>query len=122
MRRILFLLTLSLYAWSVLEMHEWMHVPTVVVHLLEHHSDLGHHDEGGAHHTHADLPADEHDHSPFDEGCADELCACGGVAVIPMRQTVRLSAPSAAVELAGAEVLASLATYQGAKWNPPKRG
>ena len=44
MRTLLFTFTLVLYGFSAMDMHEWVRVPQVFVHLLEHHSAFGHHD------------------------------------------------------------------------------
>ena len=35
MRRLLFLFTLALYAWSAMELHEWVRVPETLVHLVQ---------------------------------------------------------------------------------------
>jgi hypothetical protein len=122
MRHLLFLLTLALYGSSAMELHEWVRVPQVVMHLLEHHSDLGHHDEEGAGHHTDELPGEAHDHSPFDEGCAHEFCACGGLALLPMRSVMAWMPPMSGSELRTAEVEAYIASYSGSKWNPPKHG
>lgn len=120
MRRILFLLTLALYAWSATEMHEWVRVPKVVLHLLEHHSDFGHHDEEGEGGHHDELPGEEHDHSPFDEGCSDEFCACSGIALVPLRHNIRLVLSRASIELSPAEETLHFVSFSGSKWNPPR--
>lgn len=115
MRRALFALTLSLYAFSVLDLHEWAHVPQSIVHWLEHHSDLGHHDEAtGQHHT-------EHgDHDPF--GC-DEHGTCtafAGVGIEVEPGTVTLIIPEAAHAMAVPFDEGAVTAFSGSKWNPPK--
>ncbi len=125
MRRILFLLTLALFSWSALEMHEWVRVPEVLAHMLEHHSDLGHHDDGDGHC--ADEPATErghahdhdHDHSPFAGGCHGDACSTGAV-VLPVQYFASIPMPSPSVQQVGGEVEAYVASFQGSKWNPPK--
>ena len=115
MRRAAFLLTLALYAFSVLDLHEWAHVPQSIAHWLEHHSDLGHHDEdGGQHH-------DEHgDHDPF--GC-DEHGACTafsttGIAMEPQPLVLTVAPISHTIAVPYDE--GALAAFSGSKWNPPK--
>ena len=116
MRRLLFLLTLALYGYSATDMHEWVHVPQVVAHLLEHHSDLGHHDEDiGSHHD----PAGHHD--PFSEDCQGEFCACGGlVAVAPVPVGHLLSLAPLSVTVGGALQAVVPCAFTGNVWNPPK--
>lgn len=117
MRRLLFALTLALYAFSVSDLHEWAHVPQTIAHWLEHHTDLGHHDEEAGHHH------DEHgDHDPF--GC-DEHGTCTAFASVG----AMTSAPSMYLCIAVAGHLLAmpadeeaLAAYSGSKWNPPKLG
>ncbi|MBK6831520.1 MAG: hypothetical protein IPG92_12655 [Flavobacteriales bacterium] len=113
--RLLFLLTLAVYGFSATDMHEWAHVPATVVHWVEHHTDLGHHDEETGHHH------DEHgDHSPF--GC-DEHGTCTafgsvGLAMEPHAVSMQVSVidrPAAVPVDEGA-----LAAFSGSKWNPPK--
>lgn len=120
MRRALFFLALALYSWGTLEMHEWVRVPGVVLHLLEHHSDLGHHDEDGPGHRHADLPPGEHDHSPFDDGCNEQFCGCSSQALLPLRDAITFAIPSPAVRLLTSDVEARVASFSGSKWNPPR--
>lgn len=116
MHRFLFLVTLALYGFSAMDLHEWTQVPRVIVHLLEHHSDLGHHDEvvNGQH---------EHDgdHDPFDDGCHEEFCACGGPAFLPMHQRVSIVRSDVAMTLIGPAINARLNSYSGKVWNPPKQ-
>ena len=122
MRRALFALTLFIYGFSATEMHEWLRVPQVLAHILEHHSDLGHHDEDGEGHQHADLPPGEHDHTPFDDGCTDAFCACSGAAFVPTGQQIRLLFVATVRELRPHEKQAHAASFSGSKWNPPKLG
>jgi hypothetical protein len=121
MRRIFFLLTLGLYAWSATEMHEWVRMPQVLSHLLEHHSDFGHHDGDGTQHDHGALPASEHDHSPFDDGCGHEFCACGASALIATRpQVLLVAAVGAVLSVENTAVGTYIDSYSGSKWNPPR--
>lgn len=115
--RMSFALVLALYAFSVLDLHEWAHVPQTLTHWLEHHTDLGHHDEEtGEHH-------DEHgDHDPF--GC-DEHGTCTAFAFVGMAvetHPVQLHVPGAALMTAAPMEEGALAAYSGSKWNPPKLG
>lgn len=120
MRRALFLFTLVLYAWSATEMHEWVRVPQVVTHLLEHHSDFGHHDPAGPGHHHDDVPDHEHDHSPFDDGCHDEFCACSSPVLIATVPQLALTVPDQALELAPVYRESDIISFSGSKWNPPR--
>ncbi len=116
MRRLLFLLTLAVYGFSAMDMHEWVRVPQVVVHLLEHHSDLGHHDEDtGSHHD-----SDGHQ-DPFSEDCHGEFCACGGlVAVVPVPAVHLLSLTPLSVTFDAAFLPMAPCAFSGNVWNPPK--
>lgn len=126
MRRILFLLTLVLFSWSTLEMHEWTRVPEVLAHMLEHHSDLGHQDDADGHC--ADEPKSardhahdhDHDHSPFAGGCHGDACAADMFAGLPIQYATRFVVPAPGVQLIGTDVEAHLASFSGSKWNPPK--
>lgn len=115
MRRLLFILTLGVYGFSAMELHEWAHIPATVVHWLEHHTDLGHHDEDLGHHH------DEHgDHSPF--GC-DEHGTCTafgfvGLMMEPQIATIHLPVVERPVAVPFDE--GALAAFSGSKWNPPK--
>jgi hypothetical protein len=114
MRR-LFALTLALYAFSVLDLHEWAHVPQSIAHWLEHHSDLGHHDEDlGEHHS-------QHgDHDPF--GC-DEHGSCTAFAFVGLvsePRPVPLAVPIIGRPVAVPVDEGALAAFSGSKWNPPK--
>ena len=116
MRRYLFLLTLALYGFSAMDLHEWVRVPQVVLHLLEHHSDLGHHDENGA--DHGDT---EHDHTPFDEDCHGEFCACSGMIALPSDQRAWVvSLIPLTTTLGVAELPIASGAFTGGVWNPPK--
>lgn len=115
--RYLFALTLALCAFSVLDLHEWAHVPATMVHWVEHHTDLGHHDEeSGEHH-------DEHgDHDPF--GC-DEHGTCTAFAFVglvaePHATVIVVPVVERPMSMPVEE--GALAAYSGSKWNPPKLG
>lgn len=116
MRQLLFALTLAVYGFSAMDLHEWVHVPQVVAHLLEHHSDLGHHDEDtGTHHD----PAGHQD--PFSKDCHGEFCACGGFAAIvpgPVGQLVTLA--PLATPMGGLLLTSAPSAFTGNVWNPPK--
>lgn len=120
MRRFLFVITLGLYAFSALELHEWLHVPQVVVHFLEEHTsetfhDLFHEDHTVAHEH------DEHDHDPFDEDCHGEFCACSGfVALSPVHDRLRISPVPFATEMGGDVLNVAPCGFAGNVWNPPK--
>ncbi len=117
MRRCLFLLTLALYGFSAMDLHEWARVPQVVLHLLEHHSDLGHHDEEGSDHGH---DAD-HDHTPFDEDCHGEFCACIGLVALPTDgRPLLISIVPLKTTLGMAELPIASGAFTGGVWNPPK--
>lgn len=124
MQRLLFLLTLALFSWSALEMHEWVRVPKVIAHIVEHHSDLGHQDDAEGHC--ADEPlADrdhehDHDHSPFAGGCHGDACAAGALVGLPIQYATAITVPAPGVLLIGTDVEARLASFSGSKWNPPK--
>ena len=110
-----FALTIALYAFSVLDLHEWAHVPATVVHWVEHHTDLGHHDEAaGQHH-------DEHgDHDPF--GC-DEHGNCTAFAFVGMMlepQPNTLHIPVIDRPTAVPVDESARDAFSGSKWNPPK--
>lgn len=115
--RHLFSLTLALYAFSVLDLHEWAHVPQSVVHWLEHHTHTGHHGEDGDHHH------DEHgDHDPF--GC-DEHGACTAftfVGLVTEPRTMAWFVPVAAHKAAIPVDEGVTCAHTGSKWNPPKLG
>ncbi|MBL7939366.1 MAG: hypothetical protein JNL43_08405 [Flavobacteriales bacterium] len=115
--RPLFALTLALYAFSVLDLHEWAHVPQTIAHWIEHHTDFGHHDEEtGQHH-------DEHgDHDPF--GC-DEHGACTAFAFVGLATEYKpISIVISMVDHHTAVPVdeGALSAYSGSKWNPPKLG
>lgn len=120
MRRALFLLTLVLYAWSAMEMHEWVRVPQVVNHILVHHSDFGHHDPDGPGHHHKDVPDQEHSHTPFNDGCHDAFCVSGGMPLIATLPKYSLVPPSMALELMPVYTESGITSFSGSKWNPPK--
>ena len=116
MRRLLFLLTLALYGFSAMDMHEWVRVPQVVLHLLEHHSDLGHHDnESGEHQDH------DGDHSPFGTDCHGEFCACSGmIALLTDQRSLHISLVPITTTLGAAELPIASGAFTGGVWNPPK--
>lgn len=118
MRRLLFSLTFLIYGFSAMDLHEWVRVPQVVLHLLEHHSDLGHHHDAPAQHDHEDSG----DHNPFGhEG--HEACGAGTLVSLPSDpSSLTLIVPSSACALAPAEVSMALSAFSGSKWNPPKLG
>lgn len=99
-----------------MDMHEWVRVPQVLVHLLEHHSDLGHHDEDtGEHHGH------ESDHDPFAEDCHGEFCACSGmVALTPASSGHLLSSAMLTTTVGASTCPLALNAFSGNVWNPPK--
>ncbi len=125
MRRMFFLLALGLFSWSALEMHEWVRVPEVLAHMLEHHSDLGHQDHANGHcaneplATHDHTHDHDHDHSPFAGGCHGDACAVGMV-TLPMYYAVSIIIPAAGSQVIGSDIEARLASFSGSKWNPPK--
>lgn len=117
--RLLAILTLSLYGFTAVDMHTWVRVPQVVLHLLEHHSDFGHHHESAVEHGHAD---DEDGHNPFDQ---DDHGACGALSLVSLpihAEGLTLAAPFAEATFGAVERTGALASYSGSKWNPPKLG
>ncbi|MEO8589760.1 MAG: hypothetical protein ABI432_10355 [Flavobacteriales bacterium] len=117
MRRALFLIALALYGFSAMDMHEWVRVPHVLVHLLEHHSDLGHHDAEGTGHHH-DKPGD---HDPFGGGCHEVFCACNGAVVINSDALRHVfSVLPLMTTLGMAELPIASGAFTGGVWNPPK--
>lgn len=118
--RFLFAFTLALYAFSALELHEWLHVPHAVAHFLEQHTSEDYHDLFHTEHTGAEQH-DAHDHDPFSEDCHGEFCACSGlIALSPVSHSFRISlAPTTTV--VGAHVLCvAPCGFAGNVWNPPK--
>ncbi|HMC97807.1 MAG TPA: hypothetical protein VKG92_09145 [Flavobacteriales bacterium] len=116
MRRLLFLLVLGLYGFSAMDLHEWVRVPQVLVHLLEHHSDLGHHDKGDT--DHHDRPGD---HNPFGRGCHEVFCACNGVVAINSDARPQVfSLLPLTTTLGVAEKSIASGAFTGGVWNPPK--
>ena len=116
MRTILFALVLALYGFSAMEVHEWVRVPQAIAHQLEHHSDWGHHDsESGGHEEHPG------EHSPFGHGCHEVLCACATPAFFPEHAGMSMLLSTSISTMIGPEQLATLATFSGKVWNPPKR-
>lgn len=113
--RLAFALVLTLYALSATEMHDWVRIPDVVVHMLEHHSELGHTDAPDHH-------DDEHghDHDPFADCCANEFCACGGAAFITTLPQFSFSAPLNALVLTPVYIESNIDAFSGSKWNPPR--
>lgn len=117
MRQLLFALTLALYGFSAMDLHEWVRVPQVVLHLLEHHSDWGHHDEEGSEHGHEG----EHDHTPFDFDCHGEFCGCGGMIALAIdRSPLLVSSVPLSTTLGVAELPIASGAFTGSVWNPPK--
>lgn len=120
MRRFLFLLTLAVYGFGAMELHEWLHVPQVVVHFLEQHTSEDFHDLFHEEHT-AGQQHNEHDHDPFGEDCSGEFCACSGlVALAPVHIAFRISLAPITTAV-GAHVLnVAPCGFAGNVWNPPK--
>lgn len=117
MRRLVFLITLALYGFSAMELHEWARVPQVVMHLLEHHSDLGHHDAAGSGHDHDS----DHEHTPFGEDCHGELCACSGLVALPTDDSgLVTSLVPLTTTLGVAQLPIASGAFTGGVWNPPK--
>lgn len=118
MRRLLFLLTLGFYGFAAMDLHEWARVPQVVVHLLEHHSDLGHHHENAAEHGHGD----DEGHDPF-QGHPDEACAAMTLlSIVADHSEVIMTVPFIGRTLVPLEDDDALLAHTGSKWNPPKQG
>ncbi|MGV9012827.1 MAG: hypothetical protein ACOH13_09565 [Flavobacteriales bacterium] len=116
MRAILFSFVLALYGFSALELHEWVHVPQTVLHVLEHHSDLGHHDKDvNGHEEH------ESDHNPFDDGCDEFLCACASPAFLPEMPVEFILLENSGQVLVCPEQPVLMRAFSGNIWNPPKR-
>ena len=113
MRAILFSLVLALYGFSAFELHEWVRVPQAVLHVLEHHSDLGHHDK--------DVNGHEGDHNPFDDGCDEFLCACASPAFLPALAVDLVLLENSGQVLACPEQPLLVSVFSGNIWNPPKR-
>ncbi|MBL7953085.1 MAG: hypothetical protein JNM62_15355 [Flavobacteriales bacterium] len=119
MRRLLFAFLLGSYAFGVMDLHSWAHVPRVLLHLLEHHSDLGHHHSGALEHGHAD---DEDDHDPF---VPHQHEACTTLSVASLHQQPGgLTAP---IPWRARRVVPyyednALSAFSGSKWNPPRLG
>lgn len=118
MRALLFLLTLGLYSWSALDLHEWVHMPEVVVHFVEHHSDLGHHDDA----AHAGQSEEhQHGHGPFDTDCHEHFCACSATPLIATRVQLTVTDITGRPQtLEALEAQAHLISFSGSKWNPPR--
>jgi hypothetical protein len=116
MRTLLFTFTLVLYGFSATDMHEWVRVPQVFVHLLEHHSAFGHHDA-----EHSQDDAHDGDHDPFDDGCHEVFCACTGALFLPLEQGVVLSVRSEGFALGSIWITRQLEGFSGSAWNPPKQ-
>lgn len=118
MRHLLFLLTLGFYGFAAMDLHEWARVPQVLVHLLEHHSEFGHHHDDASDHGHGD----EEEHNPF-KGHADEACASMTLWSVAADHTVIvMTVPSMERGLIPLEDEDALMAHTGSKWNPPKQG
>ena len=116
MRRLVFLLTLALYGFSAMELHEWVRVPQVLVHLLEHHSDFGHHHDDPVEHGHDE----EQGHSPFGHD-HHEACPTATLVSLPTgAQVFTLFLPASVSALGSSEMVTALSDFSGSKWNPPK--
>lgn len=118
--RLPFALVLALYAFSALEVHEWLHVPSTVAHFLEQHTgeefhDLFHEEHGPAHQH------DDHDHDPFSEDCHGEFCACSGlVALSPTNGSFRISVATLTTVVSAHVIDVPPCGFSGNVWNPPK--
>ena len=118
MRRLLFLLTMALYGFAAMDLHEWARVPQVLVHLLEHHSDFGHHDDEASAHGHGD----EEGHNPFN-GHTDEACGAMTLLSVAADDTeMVMTVPSMERALVPTADEDALMAHTGSKWNPPKQG
>ena len=116
MRTLLYTLTLALYGFSAMELHEWVRVPQVLIHLLEHHSDLGHHRDAPAEHGHG---GDE-GHNPFGHH-NNEVCGIASVVSLPVDPcTLSGMVPTSIALPVPSEMALALSDYSGSKWNPPK--
>ena len=122
MRRLLFLLTLALYGFSALELHEWARVPQVVMHFLEQHTSEEYHTLCHADHgSGGTQQAGEHDHTPFDEDCHGEFCACSGMVALPPVATAHLLSSALLTTTIGATFSPMTpGAFSGNVWNPPK--
>lgn len=121
MRRLLFALTLAVYGFSAMELHEWVRVPQVVLHFLEQHTSEEFHDLFHGEHTGTVSTHDEHDHDPFDEDCPGEFCACSGmIAVVPANCSFRISVASLTSLVGATPSPMALNAFTGNVWNPPK--
>lgn len=119
MRRLLFALTLAIYGFSALDLHEWARVPQVLLHLLEHHSGLAHHDEDGSEHGHER----DHGHSPFGKDCHGEFCACSGMIALAQGEgSAMISLVPLTTRLGVAALPIASGAFTGGVWNPPKLG
>ena len=102
MRRLLFLLTLTVYGFSALELHEWLHVPQVVMHFLEQHTS-------------------EDFHDPFSEDCHGEFCACSGlVALSPVNRSLLISLQPLTTKVGAQFLNVAPSGFTGNVWIPPK--
>ena len=118
MRRLLFMLTLALYGYSAMDLHGWADVPATIAHLLEHHSDFGHHHDDPAEHGHGD---DEDGHIPFRHE-HHEACGASSIVSLPADPyTISVIIPTSTSALVPAEVAVALSAFSGSKWNPPKQ-
>ena len=117
MRRALLLLTLALYGFIAMDMHEWVRVPQVVLHLLEHHSDLGHHHDNATEHGHEDTD----DHNPFGHEQHEACATASLVSLAAEPQVLSLFVPASVSALGSSEMVTALSDFSGSKWNPPKQ-
>ena len=115
--RILFsALILMVYGSGAMDLHEWVRVPQVVLHLLEHHSDFGHHHDNAAEHGHEDSDG----HNPFGHE-QHEACATTSLVSLPAEpQVFLLVVPASVSALGSSEMVTALSDFSGSKWNPPK--
>ena len=121
MRRLLFALTLAVYGFSAMELHEWVRVPQVVLHFLEQHTSEEYHDLFHDEHVAGEKGHEEHDHTPFDEDCHGEFCACSGmVALSSEPRSLVITLIPLKTTLGVAELPIATGAFTGGVWNPPK--
>ena len=116
MRSLIFMFTLVLYGYSAMDLQGWVRVPQVVLHLLEHHSDFGHHDKQVNGH-------DEHegDHDPFSNDGHDQFCSSNGtLALLPGKYAYCLSVAPLTGTLGTTRSVFPESAFSGTVGNPPK--
>lgn len=119
--RYLFALTLLVYGSSAMELHEWARVPQVVMHFLEEHTSEEFHDLFHSEHGTGEADHQDHDHTPFDEDCHGEFCACSGlIALSHDNRSLLISLVPLTTTLGVAELPIASGAFTGGVWNPPK--